>query len=132
MMSCELDPVQYHLIEAEIRELLQPQQPSNSNSTSASGSVCTEEERKHRRMISNRESARRSRQRKKRLLEELTDQLNRLRMENRELKTRLTSLVNHRNFVLTQNHHLRSECLLLQSKLYCLRQLLDSSRRSVV
>ncbi|CAI9303130.1 unnamed protein product [Lactuca saligna] len=128
MMAFEVDPVQYYLIEAEIHDILQPQLPTRSTCTSASGSVSSEEEQKRRRMISNRESAKRSRQRKKRRLQELTDQLKQLRMENVELKTRLTSVVNHRNYVLTQNCQLQSESLLLQSKLSALCQLLVCSR----
>lgn len=122
MMSFDLDPVQYHLIEAEIREILSFKPEQQSISTSASG--CSEEERKHKRMISNRESARRSRQRRKRRLEELNDQVNRLRNENRELKNGLTSLTNQCHFVLKENNQLRSECIYLQTKLSGLCKLL--------
>ncbi|KAL7596812.1 hypothetical protein Lser_V15G31132 [Lactuca serriola] len=51
------------------------------------------EERRNLRMVSNRELARRSRQRKMRHLEELREELNRLRLENQHLKNRLTWLV---------------------------------------
>jgi chromosome segregation ATPase len=75
------------------------------------------EDRKRRRMISNRESARRSRMRKQRHLENLRNQLNRFRAENRELNNTLQFLVYHFNRLRTENEWLRLERTLLDQKL---------------
>lgn len=82
------------------------------------------EERKRRRMISNRESARRSRMRKQRHLDNLRNQLNLFRVENREMKTRLQFLLHHCNHVRTENGWLRSERTLLRQKLFNISQFL--------
>lgn len=82
------------------------------------------EERKRRRMISNRESARRSRMRKQKHLVNLRFQVNRFRMENRELNHKLQFLVHHRNRVRTENDWLRSEQTRLRQRLYNITQIL--------
>ncbi|KAE9606831.1 hypothetical protein Lal_00025738 [Lupinus albus] len=79
-------------------------------------------ERKRRRMISNRESARRSRMRKQRHVENLQKKLNLFRVENRELNTRLQFLLNHCNCVQTENDWLWSERTLLCQKLSSISQ----------
>ncbi|XP_027346396.1 bZIP transcription factor 53-like [Abrus precatorius] len=82
------------------------------------------DERKRRRMISNRESARRSRMRKQRHLENLRNQLNKCRIENGELNNRLQFVVHHCNRVRTENEWLRSERTLLRQKVSNLTQIL--------
>ncbi|KAK7330931.1 hypothetical protein VNO77_25137 [Canavalia gladiata] len=82
------------------------------------------DERKRRRMISNRESARRSRMRKQRHLENLRNQLNKCRIENRELNNRLQFVLHHCNRVRTENELLRSERTLLRHKVSNLTQFL--------
>ncbi|KAF3439087.1 hypothetical protein FNV43_RR17362 [Rhamnella rubrinervis] len=82
------------------------------------------DERKRRRMISNRESARRSRMRKQKHLENLRNQVNRFRVENRELTNRLRFVSYHFQRVCTDNLRLRSEYSMLQQKLSDVRQLL--------
>ncbi|KAG5061274.1 hypothetical protein AAZX31_01G182800 [Glycine max] len=82
------------------------------------------EERKRRRMISNRESARRSRVRKQRHLENLRNQVNLFRVENRELNNGLQFLLHHGNRLRTENEWLRSERALLRQKLANINQLL--------
>ena len=82
------------------------------------------EERKRRRMISNRESARRSRMRKQKHLENLRNQVNRFRVENRELNNRLQFLLHHSNRIRTENEWLRSEQILLRRKLSNISQIL--------
>lgn len=82
------------------------------------------DERKRRRMISNRESARRSRMRKQKHLENLRNQVNRFRVENRELTNRLRCVLYHFQRVRTDNLRLQSEYAVLQQKLSDIRQLL--------
>ncbi|CAI0393469.1 unnamed protein product [Linum tenue] len=68
-------------------------------------------------MVSNRESARRSRWRKKRHLEKLTEQANRLNLENQELKYALGSTLSQCNVVWKANQRLRSESVVLRGRL---------------
>ncbi|KAK6287724.1 hypothetical protein POUND7_013903 [Theobroma cacao] len=75
-------------------------------------------------MISNRESARRSRMRKQKHLENLRNQVNRLRIENRELTNRLRFVLYHCHRVRTDNDRLRSEYSMLQQKFWDIRQIL--------
>ncbi|RYR28935.1 hypothetical protein Ahy_B01g053160 isoform A [Arachis hypogaea] len=82
------------------------------------------DERKRRRMLSNRESARRSRMRKQRHLENLRNQLNKCRVENRELNNRLQFIVHHLNRIRTENQWLRSERTVLWQKLSDFTQIL--------
>ncbi|KAK4770966.1 hypothetical protein SAY87_031498 [Trapa incisa] len=89
----------------------------NSCSEGSNRSTGSEDERKRRRMISNRESARRSRWRKKQHLEELTEQLDRFTAENRELKNQLYQVMNQCHLVMMENQRLRSECADLTSRL---------------
>ncbi|KAG5241055.1 basic leucine zipper [Salix suchowensis] len=106
------------------------QNTDNSNSNSNSGSddpappVSVIDERKRRRMISNRESARRSRMRKQKHVENLRNQVNWLRSENLELRNRLRSVLYHLHSVRTENDWLRSEHSMLRKKLSEIRQIL--------
>ncbi|XVE70221.1 hypothetical protein DITRI_Ditri10aG0055400 [Diplodiscus trichospermus] len=106
----------------ELEELLsflesnEPVSP-NSGSEGSSRAVYTKDERKQRRMISNRESARRSRWRKKRQLENLTEEVNRLNIENQQLKNRLSLAINQCHVVWRENEQLRSESIALWAKL---------------
>ncbi|CAJ1943047.1 unnamed protein product [Sphenostylis stenocarpa] len=86
--------------------------------------VSVMDERKRRRMISNRESARRSRMRKQRHLENLRNQLNKCRVENRELNNRLQFALHHSNRLRTENEWLRSQRTLLRQKVANLTQIL--------
>ncbi|GAA0169302.1 hypothetical protein LIER_23820 [Lithospermum erythrorhizon] len=106
----------------EIQELLSIIQTdfpvqSTSGSSETNRSVYSFEERKRRRMISNRESARRSRWRKKRQLEDLTNEANRLKVQNRELKNRL-SLISYEYFMVQRDSsRLFAESIELKQKL---------------
>lgn len=86
--------------------------------------VSVVDERKRRRMISNRESARRSRMRKQKHLENLRNQVNRFRVENREISNRLRFALYHLQLVRTDNLRLRSEYSMLQQKLSDIRQIM--------
>ncbi|KAB2096732.1 hypothetical protein ES319_A01G126300v1 [Gossypium barbadense] len=90
---------------------------SNSSSENSSRAIFSPDERKQRRKISNRESAKRSRWRKKRHLENLTSQVNRMNIENRRLKNRLHLVINQCHVVWGENEQLRSESFALWAKL---------------
>ncbi|KAJ4960258.1 hypothetical protein NE237_020168 [Protea cynaroides] len=83
------------------------------------------DERKQRRMISNRESARRSRMRKQKHLDELWSQVMRLRNENRQLIDKLNHVSECHDQVLQENARLREETSDLRRMLN--NQQLDSS-----
>ncbi|KAK4366359.1 hypothetical protein RND71_014239 [Anisodus tanguticus] len=74
-------------------------------------------ERKRKRMISNCESARRSRMRKQKHLENLRNQGNRLKVENRDLTNRVHLVTGHCQLVQRNNDMLRTESILLQQRL---------------
>ncbi|XP_034691578.1 basic leucine zipper 4-like [Vitis riparia] len=97
---------------------------SNSGSDGPNREDSAAEERKRRRMISNRESARRSRMRKQKHIENLRNQLNQLRIQNRELTNRLRSFTYHSHLVDSDNVQLRSEAIILRRKLSEFRQIL--------
>ncbi|TYG37166.1 hypothetical protein ES288_D13G120500v1 [Gossypium darwinii] len=67
------------------------------------------DERKQRRMISNRESARRSRMRKQKHLDELWSQVIRLRNENQSLLDKLNHVSESHDRVLQENARLKEE-----------------------
>lgn len=112
----------------EIQELLSllqsPSPTENSGSRGSNQAVYSIDERKRRRMVSNRESARRSRWRKKKHLEDLTQQLNRLKIQNRELQNRLGSIINQSHVLWRENGRLMSESVALKARLSDLRLVL--------
>ncbi|CAK9311438.1 unnamed protein product [Citrullus colocynthis] len=89
--------------------------PVNSTSTSDDGDDLNHkfgvviDERKQRRMISNRESARRSRMRKQKHLDELWSLVVRLRMENHSLMEKLSKLTDSQQQLLQENVKLKEE-----------------------
>lgn len=82
------------------------------------------DERKRRRMVSNRESARRSRMRKQKHLDNLRNQVNRLKIENQDMLNGLRWVAHHSQLVRTDNERLRSELHMLRQKMWNLRQVL--------
>ncbi|KAJ8640772.1 hypothetical protein MRB53_017466 [Persea americana] len=82
------------------------------------------DERRRRRMISNRESARRSRMRKQRHLEELRTQLTRIRSENREISNRVAVLSHHSRLLRRDNGRLLTEAVILRQRLSDIRRVL--------
>lgn len=83
---------------------------SNSTTTDeAEVSITLTNERKQRRMISNRESARRSRLLKQRLLDELWSQVVWLRNENHQLVDSLNDALENRDRLAEENAQLRHE-----------------------
>ncbi|XP_038970946.1 basic leucine zipper 43-like [Phoenix dactylifera] len=77
-----------------------------------------EDERRRRRMISNRESARRSRMRKQSLLDELRSQVVYLRAMNRRLIDEVNHVLEEQDRILQENAWLREEASDLQKKLH--------------
>nr|QUP79234.1 basic-leucine zipper domain-containing protein 43 [Chrysanthemum indicum] len=71
-------------------------------------------ERKQRRMVSNRESARRSRMRKQRQLDELCTQVLRLRNENHGLMNKLNEFSESHHQVVQENNRLKKETMELK------------------
>ncbi|XP_010559269.1 PREDICTED: bZIP transcription factor 2 [Tarenaya hassleriana] len=104
-----------------------PQTQAQTNSSSGSDDksqnrfVSDMDERRKKRKISNRESARRSRMRKQKHLENMRTQLNRLRIENRELTNRLRYVVYHCQRARAENDHLWLEHRILVEKLSNMR-----------
>ncbi|GER31005.1 basic-leucine zipper transcription factor family protein [Striga asiatica] len=82
------------------------------------------DDKKLRRMISNRDSARRSRMRKQKHLEDLRDQVNRNKVVNRELMNRLRLVVHQTQMFCAENEFLRSEAAVLRQRLWDVRQVL--------
>ncbi|XP_057765633.1 basic leucine zipper 43 [Salvia miltiorrhiza] len=85
-----------------------PNSTSNSTSDEADDQQAIDE-RKQRRMISNRESARRSRMRKQRHLDELWSQVLRLRTENHSLIEKLNHVSESHDRVVQENAKLKEE-----------------------
>ncbi|XP_038886081.1 basic leucine zipper 4 [Benincasa hispida] len=119
--QCEVLENDHEFTATEIEELLSlflaNDGPPSPGSDSQGSMRTNDDERKLRRMISNRESARRSRWRKKRHLEDLTNEVNRLMVQNRELKDRLGRVLNHRHMVLRENDWLWMESVGLRARL---------------
>ncbi|XP_030455278.1 basic leucine zipper 4 [Syzygium oleosum] len=130
-MFCSDDPVQLQLPVLgtgftcdELEELLSvlesesPVSPNNSVSEGSNRTLSSaDDDRKRRRMISNREAARRSRSRKKKHLEDMTEDLNRLCAENQQLKSRLNLFMSRFFAVQMENERLRSEFASLSARL---------------
>lgn len=118
------------LTESEIQDLFslinQPADPA-SPSSGSSRSVYSAEERKMRRMQANRESARRSRCKRKKHLEKLTSQVNRLRIENREMKNLVAFSVQEHLLLSLHNDELRSESMTLLAELSDLYAILGTT-----
>ncbi|KAI4357930.1 hypothetical protein L6164_001846 [Bauhinia variegata] len=97
-----------------------PSYLSCSNSTSDEADehqLSIIDERKQRRMISNRESARRSRMRKQKHLDELWSQVVRLRTENHNLIDKLNHVSESHDIVLQENARLKEEACDLRQML---------------
>ncbi|KAL4273409.1 hypothetical protein GQ457_13G016440 [Hibiscus cannabinus] len=82
------------------------------------------DERKRRRMISNRDSARRSRMRKRNHLEKLTNEVKQLRMLNQQLNNQLQTVSDQNHCLRIDNERVRFECGILQQELSDMRRLL--------
>ncbi|KAF8118006.1 hypothetical protein N665_0006s0010 [Sinapis alba] len=102
------------------------QSPASNNSTTSD--EATEEsfvinERKQRRMVSNRESARRSRMRKQRHLDELLSQVAWLRSENHQILDKLNKATDSNDLVLQENLVLKEENVELRQVITSMKKL---------
>lgn len=81
-------------------------------------------ERKRKRRLSNRESAKRSRIRKQKHVESLWTELNRLKVENQELANRVHAVSNQTRILLSENDRLHAEHAMLRLLLSDMNQML--------
>ncbi|KAK9136304.1 hypothetical protein Syun_015634 [Stephania yunnanensis] len=81
------------------------------------------DERRQRRMLSNRESARRSRLRKQKHLDGLAEQMAQLRMDNREIVERVNLATQHYMDVESENSILRAQMAELNHRLQSLDEI---------
>ncbi|MFS7973655.1 putative transcription factor bZIP family [Helianthus anomalus] len=84
------------------------------------------EDQRRKRLLSNRESARRSRKRKQKHLENITNQVTRYETGNQELVKRLWFVNHNGHMIRKENQRLRVESVRLQQRLYGLQQLLTN------
>ncbi|XP_071695496.1 basic leucine zipper 43-like [Rutidosis leptorrhynchoides] len=96
-----------------------PSSLSNNSTSDEADELQTDiiTERKRRRMISNRESARRARIRKQKQLDELLLQLSRLRVDNLSLMEQFNLLVESHERVIEENARLKEETTDIRNKL---------------
>ncbi|GJN16542.1 hypothetical protein PR202_gb03543 [Eleusine coracana subsp. coracana] len=80
--------------------------------------------KRKRRMESNRESAKRSRQRKQQLFDDLTSQVDQLRAKNQQLVTALNVTVQNYAAAEAQNSVLRTQMIELERRLCALREII--------
>ncbi|KAJ4912119.1 basic leucine-zipper 3 [Raphanus sativus] len=106
------------------------QSPASNNSTTsdeATEDIFVINERKQRRMVSNRESARRSRMRKQRHLDELLSQVAWLRSENQQLLDKLNQASDSNNLAIQENLSLKEENLELRQVITSMKKLKGST-----
>ncbi|KAG7588287.1 Basic-leucine zipper domain [Arabidopsis suecica] len=101
----------------EITEILAFLQSNESDNPCGTNELVHVDEKKRRRTISNRESAKRSRLKKKKRFEELTEEVNRLNQRNQELKNRIANVVSCGNFISSENNRLKTESVCLEIRL---------------
>uniref|UniRef100_A0A1J3D1U2 Ocs element-binding factor 1 n=1 Tax=Noccaea caerulescens TaxID=107243 RepID=A0A1J3D1U2_NOCCA len=98
---------------------------SSTIQTSSGSEKSLMEQRKRKRMLSNRESARRSRMKKQRLLDDLTAQVNQLKKENNEIVTSVSITTQHYLTVEAENSVLRAQLDELSHRLESLNDIID-------
>ncbi|XP_058740453.1 bZIP transcription factor 53-like [Vicia villosa] len=93
--------------------------------TASSGSDGTIDERKRKRMLSNRESARRSRMRKQKQLEDLSDEASKLQIENKKLAEDIKSKEESLIEMEASNGVIRARTMELTERLRFLNSILE-------
>lgn len=88
------------------------------------------DERRQRRMLSNRESARRSRMRKQKHLDELRAQVAHMRNENRQILSSFDILTQRYSQALEENRILKNQAMELSQQLHQLQQAFAASQQS--
>lgn len=83
------------------------------------------DQRKRKRMISNRESARRSRMRKQKHLDDLMTQLSQLRKENNQIISSMSLTTQHYHNVEAENSILRAQVAELSHRLQSLNEIIN-------
>lgn len=85
------------------------------------------DEKKRKRMISNRESARRSRMKKQKLLQDLTGEVSRLQAANKNIATKIEETTERYAICAAQNNVLRAQTMELADRLRYLNDVLNST-----
>ncbi|KAF8100133.1 hypothetical protein N665_0230s0018 [Sinapis alba] len=98
---------------------------SSSDGGNPSDSAVTVDERKRKRMLSNRESARRSRMRKQKHVDDLTAQINQLSSDNRQILTSLTVTSELYMKIQAENSVLTAQMAELSTRLESLNEIVD-------
>ncbi|CAN7126337.1 unnamed protein product [Brassica rapa subsp. narinosa] len=98
---------------------------SSSDGGNPSDSAVTVDERKRKRMLSNRESARRSRMRKQKHVDDLTAQINQLSSDNRQILTSLTVTSELYMKIQAENSVLTAQLAELSTRLESLNEIVD-------
>ncbi|KAF8104910.1 hypothetical protein N665_0166s0089 [Sinapis alba] len=112
-----------NLIPHSAQEYLSPDSVNRSGPDVVPMDSYTDERRKKRK-LSNRESAKRSRVKKQKHLEDMNIQLNQLKTENGELENQIRYVLHHFQRTETENNRLRLEQRMLHSTLLNIRQVL--------
>uniref|UniRef100_A0A1J3HG18 Ocs element-binding factor 1 n=1 Tax=Noccaea caerulescens TaxID=107243 RepID=A0A1J3HG18_NOCCA len=98
---------------------------SSDGGNNPSDSTVTVDERKRKRMLSNRESARRSRMRKQKHVDDLTAQINQLSSDNRQILTSLTVTSQLYMKIQAENSVLTAQMAELSTRLESLNEIVD-------
>ncbi|KAJ0265405.1 bZIP transcription factor 2 [Hirschfeldia incana] len=98
---------------------------SSSDGGNPSGSVVAVDDRKRKRMLSNRESARRSRMRKQKHVDDLTAQINQLSNDNRQILTSLNVTTQLYMKIQAENSILTAQMSELSTRLESLNEIVD-------
>ncbi|KAE9618831.1 hypothetical protein Lal_00047224 [Lupinus albus] len=100
-------------------------QRASASSGSEGGEPATVDDRKRKRMISNRESARRSRLRKQKLLEDLTEEVNRFLNSNKEIVQSIKTKEDAYSKMESANNILRAQTMELADRLQSLNSIIN-------